>query len=303
MINAAIDLLLEAQNEDGGWGAVKGKRSNTESTSFALMALKSLDGKPFDRQTTAGLKWLLQHQKDDGSWSLNDASQQSSWTTPIAVLALLPFQDQREPGLRAAKWILTQEGRKPGWVASLLVRLSLIKKMTELDPYLSGWPWTAGAFSWVEPTSYSLMALKKLKRSLVGTIGTNCEERIRQGEMLIYDRMCENGGWNYGNSRVLGEALWPYPDVTAVALIALQDRAASEANQTSLRALDNMLQEAASGTALGWGILCLTLYNREVREWKKLLVKNFEKTRFLGETKAVALALLAFGNGASLFHV
>jgi hypothetical protein len=300
MINAAIDLLLGAQNEDGGWGAVKGKRSNTESTSFALMALKSLEEPRFNRQTTAGLKWLLQHQKDDGSWSLNDVSKQSSWTTPMAVLALLSFQDQRQHALRAAKWILTQEGRKPGWVASLLVRLSLVKKMTELDPYLSGWSWTAGAFSWVEPTSYSLMALKKLKRSLAGT---NCEERIRQGEMLIYDRMCENGGWNYGNSRVLGEALWPYPDVTAVALIALQDRAASEANQTSLRALDAMMREAVSGTALGWGILCLTLYNQDVGEWKKIFVKNFEKTRFLGETRAVALALLAFGNGTSLFRV
>ena len=32
-------------------------------------------------------------------------------------------------------------------------------------------------------------------------------------------------------------------------------------------------------------------------------VKNFEKTKFLGETKAVALALLAFGNGASLFRI
>ena len=300
MINAAIDLLLGAQNEDGGWGAVKGKRSNTESTSFVLMALKSLEGNPFDRQTTAGLKWLLQRQKDDGSWSLNDASKQSSWTTPIAALALLSFQDQREHALRAAKWILTQEGRKPGWVATLLFRLSLLKKVTELDPYLSGWSWTAGAFSWVEPTSYSLMTLKKLKRSLDGT---NCEERIRQGEMLIYDRMCENGGWNYGNSRVLGEALWPYPDVTAVALIALQDQAMSETNQKSLRTLDAMLREAGSGTALGWGILCLTLYKQDVQEWKKILVKNFEKTRFLGETKAVALALLAFGNGASLFRV
>jgi len=300
MIDAAIDLLLGAQNGDGGWGSVKGKRSNTESSSFALMALKSLERKPFDRQTTAGLKWLLQHQRDDGSWSLNDVSKQSSWTTPIAVLALLSFQDQREHALRAAKWILTQEGRKPGWVASLLVRLSLVKKMTELDPYLSGWSWTAGAFSWVEPTSYSLMALKRLKGSLDGT---NCEERIRQGEMLIYDRMCENGGWNYGNSRVLGEALWPYPDVTAVALIALQDRTTSEANQKSLRALDAMMREAASGTALGWGILCLTLYKQDVREWKKILVKNFEKTRFLAETKALALALLAFGNGASLFRV
>ena len=300
MINAAIDLLLGAQNEDGGWGAVKGKRSNTESTSFVLMALKSLEGNPFDRQTTAGLKWLLQRQKDDGSWSLNDASKQSSWTTPIAALALLSFQDQRDHALRAAKWILTQEGRKPGWVATLLFRLSLLKKITELDPYLSGWSWTAGAFSWVEPTSYSLMTLKKLKRSLDGT---NCEERIRQGEMLIYDRMCENGGWNYGNSRVLGEALWPYPDVKAVALIALQDQAMSETHQKSLRALDAMLREAGSGTALGWGILCLTLYKQDVQEWKKILVKNFEKTRFLGETKAVALALLAVGNGASLFRV
>jgi len=300
MIDAATDLLLDAQNEDGGWGSVKGKRSNTESTSFALMALKSQEVKSFDQQMTAGLRWLLQHQRDDGSWSLNDASKQSSWTTPIAVLALLPFQDEREHALRAAKWILTQEGRKPGWIASLLVRLSLVRKTVELDLYLNGWSWTPGAFSWVEPTSYSLMALKKLKQSLVGT---NCEERIRQGEMLIYDRMCENGGWNYGNSRVLGEALWPYPDVTAVALIALQDRAKSEANQTSLRALDAMMREAPSGTALSWGILCLTLYNQDVWEWKRVLVKNFEKTRFLGETKAVALALLAFGNGASFFRV
>jgi len=300
MIDAAIDLLVDAQNEDGGWGSFKGKRSNTESTSFALMALKSLERGIFVRPMTVGLRWLLQHQKDDGSWSLNDASKQSSRTTPIAVLALLPFQDQTEHALKGAKWILTQEGRKPGWVASLLVRLSLVKKMTELDPYLSGWSWTAGAFSWVEPTSYSLMALKKLKGSLDGT---NCEERIRQGEMLIYDRMCENGGWNYGNSRVLGEALWPYPDVTAVALIALQDRTTSEANQKSLRALDAMMREAASGTTLGWGILCLTLYKQDVREWKKILVKNFEKTRFLAETKALALALLAFGNGASLFRV
>jgi hypothetical protein len=300
MINAATDLLLEAQNEDGGWGAVKGKRSNTESTSFALMALKSLDEKLFNRQTTAALKWLVQHQKDDGSWSLNDASNQSSWTTPIAVLALLAFQERREHALRAAKWILMQEGRKPGWIASLLVRLSLVRKTVELDPYLSGWSWTAGAFSWVEPTSYSLMALKKLKRSLVGT---NCEERIRQGEMLIYDRMCESGGWNYGNSKVLGETLWPYPDVTAVALIALQDRAIKEANRRSLLALQSMMREAPSGIALGWGILCLKLYGEDIREWEKILLANFQKTRFLGETKALALAVLALGEGVSLFRV
>jgi Prenyltransferase and squalene oxidase repeat len=300
MIEPAIDLLIDAQNPDGGWGSVKGKRSNTESTSFALMALKCLDRDVFLRPITAGLSWLLQHQRDDGSWSLSDASKQSSWTTPIAVLALLSFQGQREHALRAAKWILTQEGRKPGWVTSLLVWLSLVKKMGELDPYLSGWSWTAGAFSWVEPTSYSLMALKKLEPMLVGT---NVEARIQQGEMLIYDRMCQGGGWNYGNSKVLGEALWPYPDVTAVALIALQDRRAREANQTSLHLLDKMAREADSGMALGWGILCLTLYNEDVRELKKVLAKNFEKTSFLGQIKTVALAVLALGDGARFFRV
>jgi Squalene-hopene cyclase N-terminal domain len=300
MIDAAIDLLLGAQNEDGGWGALKDKRSNTESTSFALMALKSLERKRFDRQTTAGLKWLLEHQKDDGSWSLNDASQQSSWTTPLAVLALLTFQDQRERTLRAAKWILMQEGRKPSWIASLLFRLSSASKTVELDPYLNGWSWTPGAFSWVEPTSYCLMALKK-SRSLVG--GTNVEVRIQQGEALLYDRMCENGGWNYGNSRVLGEALWPYPDVTAVALIALQDRAANEANRRSLVALQSMMREAASGITLGWGIVCLKLYSEDTQKWKRILLENFKKTSFLSETKALALAVLAVGEEASLFSV
>jgi Prenyltransferase and squalene oxidase repeat len=300
MIDTALAILLDAQNEDGGWSSVKGKQSNTESTSFALLALNSLEGESFARQKTTGLRWLLQHQKEDGSWSFNDTTEQSSWTTPVAALALMSFQDQRQRALKAAKWILTQEGRKPGWVASLLVRLSLVQKMTELDPYLSGWSWTPGAFSWVEPTSYSLITLKKLKGSLAET---NCESRIRQGEMLIYDRMCVNGGWNYGNSKVLGETLWPYPDITAVALIALQDRPKSEANQKSLRALNAMMWEAGSGVALSWGILCLTLYDEDILEWKRILLRNFEKTRFLGETKSVALAVVALGDGARFFRV
>jgi Squalene-hopene cyclase N-terminal domain len=301
MIDAAIDLLLSAQNADGGWGSTKGRRSNTESTAFVVMALKSLQHNLFDRQVNAGLKWLVRYQRDDGSWSLNDeASKQSSWTTPIAVLALLSFQDQTQRTSRAVKWILAQEGMKPGWLASLLFRLSLGRKTVELDPYLNGWSWTPGAFSWVEPTSYCLMALKK-SRPLVG--GTTVEVRIQQGEALLYDRMCEKGGWNYGNSKVFGEALWPYPDVTAVALIALQDRVANEANRRSLLALQDMMREAPSGITLGWGILCLKLYSEDVREWEKVLLANFQNTRFLGETKALALAVLALGKGVSLFRL
>lgn len=120
---------------------------------------------------------------------------------------------------------------------------------------------------------------------------------------MIYDRMCEGGGWNYGNSKVMGETLWPYPDITALALIALQDRPEDEANRMSVRALEKMLEEVNSGLALGWSIICLSLYGRETGPWRQLLVKSFDETKFLGETKSLALSVLALGGGAKFFRV
>ena len=114
-MKAAIDLLLGAQNEDGGWGFVKGKHSNTEATAFALMALKSIEKERFNRQVTAGLNWLLKHQKTDGSWPLNHGSKQSSWTTPIAVLALLSFAGSSRACLECCEMALGAGGKK-AWV-------------------------------------------------------------------------------------------------------------------------------------------------------------------------------------------
>ena len=39
MLEESLNLLLLGQNPDGGWGAVAGKRSNTEATALALLAL------------------------------------------------------------------------------------------------------------------------------------------------------------------------------------------------------------------------------------------------------------------------
>ena len=41
---------------------------------------------------------------------------------------------------------------------------------------------------------------------------------------MLVDRCCRGGGWNYGNSNMLGKELRPYVPTTAVALLALQDR-------------------------------------------------------------------------------
>jgi hypothetical protein len=41
------------------------------------------------------------------------------------------------------------------------------------------------------------------------------------GEKMILERRCSDGGWNYGNRKVLGTDLPSYPETTALALLGL----------------------------------------------------------------------------------
>jgi hypothetical protein len=247
-----------------------------------------------------GLGWLIERQNADGGWPPKAPLRESSWTTALATLALVNLEPGRQGALRGARWLIHQEGQRFGWLAWTLFRLVPRMRPTELNPDLKGWPWMSRAFSWVEPTAYALMALKKLRPSIQDS---GVQERIRQGELLIYDRMCRGGGWNYGNTRVLGENLAPYPDTTALALIALQDHRAREANQESLEVLRHMLDRIDSGLTLSWSTLCFAIYGVETAELRRRLVREYEATRFLGRTRTLALALLALTDGSNTFRV
>lgn len=300
MIERAVEFLLSTQNPDGGWGAEDGKRSNTEATSFCLLALSVLRDKALAGSVKQGLNWLINQQNADGSWPLTANVKDGSWTTALAVLSLAPFEAFRPRALRGARWLLRREGEDLGWVASVLYRLAPQMLAVQLNPDLKGWPWTSGTFSWVEPTSYALIALKKLRPDLRAT---QVEERIHEGELVLYDRVCKRGGWNYGNTKTLGMDLSPYPDLTALALIALQDHQAAGANQSGLSALRKMLTHVESGLAVSWSILCFSLYGHDVSRWRARLARVYEKRRFLGQTKTFALALLALGDGLNVLRV
>jgi len=295
-----IDILVQNQNSDGGWGAVPGKQSQTEATAYTLLALTQVKDQALSERVTRGLQWLTGQQRPDGSWPLMANLTESSWTSAVAVFALACFDTHRPQALRGAAWLLRQKGRTLGLIDSLKYRLVPHLMATELNPDLQAWPWTPNSFSWVEPTAYALLALKKLRPFLTEM---QPDKRIRQGELLLYDRMCNGGGWNYGNVRTLGEELLPYPDTTAVALIALQDHQTEVANQQSLQTLRQMLERVQSGLALSWALLCFSLYGQDRAEWESQLQQRFEKTRFLDETKVVALALLALNDGATVFRV
>ena len=85
------------------------------------------------------------------------------------------------------------------------------------DPDLQGWSWTDGTFSWVEPTAWCMLAVKKLARDDAGS----ARARIDEAEKVLADRACEGGGWNTGNPEVYGQALPAYVPPTAVGVLAL----------------------------------------------------------------------------------
>ena len=300
MKSEATEFLLKSQNRDGGWGVQSGKQSNTEATAFALLGLDSLQDQSVKNSVDRGISWLVQRQKRSGGFSLMANVNEASWASPLAVIALNSIKSEPRSVLRGAEWVARQKGHGLGLLGSLQYWLNPEQSIVKLDPTLKGWSWTARSFSWVEPTAYALIALKKLKSHMSQD---RVIARITEGERMIYDRMCVGGGWNYGNSNVFGENLWPYPDTTAQALIALQDHSSEPANQLSLKGLEKMLAENHSGLALGWSCLCLSLYGQDVSPWIARLEKSYAETEFLGETKPIALALLALNRGAEAFRI
>ena len=300
MIEEAVKFLLESQNSDGGWGATQGRKSNTEATALSLLALRDPSSSSASAAVEKGLAWLASQQRQDGSWPLSEQVQESSWMSAFAVLAVTAFASHHQHALKGAEWLEQQKGRvaPPEFKRQYLEAPQTM--LVPLDPTLEGWAWVDGAYSWVEPTSYSMLALKKLTPHPQRTLH---KERIHNGELLLYGRMCKKGGWNYGNPIAFGEELKPYPDTTAVTLIALQDHQTNEANQKSLAVLQAMVAQVHSGLTLSWAILCFALYGQDVSQWQRFLTDSYEKTGFLGETKTVALALLALQNGVEVFRV
>jgi hypothetical protein len=285
--------LEAARNADGGWGAYAERPSNTEATALATMALRT--HRP--DAARAGAAWLAASQRDDGSWSFTREAPDPSWAGSLALLGLAARGGHDAAVRRGVDWLVGYRGRPLPLDARIRYWLWPERQSATLDPDLNGWPWAADTFSWVEPTSYAVLALRRLDPR-----GRRAAARVREGVAMILDRMCPGGGWNYGNSVVLGEDLEPYPDTTAIALLALQGARAEPAITSSLALLERMVDGTASGLTLALAILCLRAWDRHPGERPALLRARFAETGFLGETRALALAALAL-EGAPHFRM
>lgn len=289
MSNPAVQQLLAAQAADGGWGAYPGSVSRTEATALAGLALWANASGMAEGPIDAGREWLGTRQLPSGAWPLGDDVREPNWSTSLAALALTHLMPGSERLARTMRWLLDQEGQgTPGWVR-LFLWLFPHRRAVELDPDLIGWPWVADTFSWVEPTAYAVMALKRVGRS---GEADRVRGRIEEADRMLVDRACVGGGWNYGNTRVLGEVLPPYPDTTAVALLALADRADLPEVSEGLEALGRMLEQNDSILSLGLGTLAFRVHGRDTAALRERLAGRLESWE-TGEIRALAWAALA----------
>lgn len=250
------------QNRDGGWGYAPGRDSWLEPTCYALLALHgdSLSVESAERAWSLIRSWQL----PDGAWRPAAAVQDATWATALCLTLHSVRGVYDESWSRGTSWLLGTTGSEGGWLERILV--SIWKPANDFDRRYKGWPWRPDCASWVEPTAHAMIALKRALRSgAPGSLAGRAAGRLRDAERMLLDRRTADGGWNYGNRRVLETDLPSYPETTAVALLGLDGSSGVDWN----RALDGafrMWEETESRLARAWLAILLRNHGRQVPE-------------------------------------
>jgi hypothetical protein len=235
-----LTLLKQKQNADGGWPYVRGV-SWTEPTAYAALALLAAG------ETEAagrGLSWLREAQRSDGGWAVQLGVDHSAWVTALAALVPAERLGLRAHA-RAIEWLLSATGQESTF--GYRVRQWLLgNAIPDFD--CAGWAWAPDAAAWVGPTSLAILALRKAQTRRPSAA---IRARIESGRRFLWSRMCNGGGWNYGNASVLGQDLRPYPETTGIALAALRGDRSPRIGQ-AIAVATRFLAECRSADALNW---------------------------------------------------
>jgi hypothetical protein len=285
--------LLAGANAGGGWPYYARHSSRLEPTCWALLALGSDESVQTEFASHRG--FLIDAQRADGLLlepSMRAENRPNFGFNGLAVLLLHAHPDFVPPSVSSA-------------VVSGLVSAKGIQidksEINRQDNSLQGWSWIDGSFSWVEPTAWCMIGLKKVPAPTSLLRG-----RLDEARKLLIDRCCTAGGWNYGNSNMLGQDLRPYVPTTALGLLAMQDRRGEPCVQRSLAFLEHHALAEQSAMALSLTLICLRVFGARADVVGDHLLAQWEKTGFLGNYHLTAMALYGLTEGSSgggAFHV
>ncbi len=241
--DALAERIGTCRRVDGGWGYRSKCESFAEPTALCAIAM-SLCGRA--EPAMAGCRWLAKLQRDDGGVPISPAMTEPCWPTALAVWAW-QVTDARafDANIAVGCAYLLRTVGKP---------FPKDRRMFGHDTTLRGWTWTSETHSWVEPTSYSIIALSRA--------GFANHPRVLEGLRLLRDRELSGGGWNYGNTRVFDSMLRSFPMCTGVALTALATAGVGDSHSPTC---DNPVRELASASSplsLSWSVIGLRSWGR-----------------------------------------
>lgn len=286
-IHQAQRYLRQSQLIDGSWSYYPtSAQGSPEPTCLATMALA---GSEADTAVAPALNWLTGLVDDNGAVIL-PGDDEPHWSTAHLAITLTHLQHDSALRDRAISWLLTWQGS-----SGEADPYGAIK----LNPELIGWSWISDTFSWVEPTCYGLLALKKA--------GIHQHNRISQAEAMLRDRVCVGGGWNVGNPVVWDQALEAFLPHTALVLLALQDKPIDSVLEQGLALLRNEEDETYSTLSLALMIMCLQKYGQKSDKLvTQLLHRQMADGSWRQMTQLTALVILALqsvNGGGNVFQL
>ena len=208
---------------------------------------------------------------------------------------------------RGLRWLCADWPQDSTPWRRLLAKFALEQHGSPINNAYRGWGWTPGTSSWVEPTSFALLALERAPQ---GIRPRSAKQRRGLAEAMLYDRMCAGGGWNCGNSSVYGVAGEPLIVPTTVALLALRAYPQRAENRASLEWLEREVGSIQAVGSLALAHITVEAYGHEWPSKAPRFSDLYEKSGSLRSVQVVAwmcLALsaqdwLAAGRGEACSH-
>lgn len=285
-----VDSYIQSAFKDGAWGYKPGESACIEPTAYCAIARRK------DEKTRRQvIEFLSANQNQDGGWCTSPGIGKSDWTSGLALLALrvLLKEDGGDDPKHAAaidKAVSYLFEARTEFYGALAKFLLLISKGDKGLNYPRGWPWSPGCFHWVEPTAYTLLALK-----LPSHVEKQDSKRvIERADNFLLEHACKDGGWNHGNDLCLNVFLPPYVVTTAEALIALADQKSADAVQHALKNLPNTIGYAGSAMSLAWVSIAQKSHDLDASESIKMLIARQNEDGSFGPNLMVtALSMLA----------
>lgn len=246
VVHQCDEYLHAMQNTDGGWGYAQDMPSQPEPTALAILGLGYRAENKEVIQKAA--KFLAGLQDSSGAIRVPGAFAKSYWPTAMVIVALHSMPEQQSVIRKALGWLLTLKSKTQNLNEELA-------RDFEIDTTLVGWSWTEDTFSWVDPTSWVILALRHT--------GHGEHPRTTEGLKLLLDRVYPEGGANCGNRRIYGSMTEPVPANTCSLLLAygrLEDHPKLAASREYLR---RSIKDHADLENLCWIRLALEAWKSE----------------------------------------